>query len=89
VTCLNNETIIIYALCSNFLVNCGTVVPKYLRTKEFFNIVAVGEDHRGGNVSQESDVIGSTDLGRKRNDDAQLGYSGRIALRREQCDVYC
>jgi hypothetical protein len=50
--------------------------------------VAVEEDHRGGTVPQESDVT-DTALGRKRNGDALLGYSRRIALRREQCDVYC
>jgi hypothetical protein len=48
--------------------------------------VAVEEDHRGGTVSQESDVTDAA-LGRKRNGDAPLGYSGRTALRREQCDM--
>jgi hypothetical protein len=51
------------------------------------NIVAVEEDHHGGTASEESDVT-DTALGRKRNGDVQLGYSGRTALRREQCDGY-
>jgi hypothetical protein len=45
--------------------------------------VAAEEDHRGGTVPQESDVT-DTALGRKRNGDAQLGYSRRTALRRER-----
>jgi hypothetical protein len=31
--------------------------------------------------------VASTALGRKRNGDAPLGYSGRTALRRKQCNV--